>query len=409
MKPGKVLLRVFLILIATAFLLFIAVIFAVWMMYKTKNKGNLVSVPKQQEIPFTFTRSGHILVPLQFDNDSTVYPFILDSGGSNYFFDKFLKEKQFHVCGISISRDSGGNIAFPVIRKTTTVKMGNVQFSGLRFESGPFPNACYDNVYGILGKEAMRFLAWQIDFTHQQIIVSGNIENLPVPPNTPEKNLGENKFSHHLYITLKMQDTISKTFLFDTGNSGALSVRQGYLPFDRGASDSVRCIGVSSKGVNGKSQSEAMLVHYSDLSINDSLHLQNVWADRSATGLNLFGLGIMERFKVTFDWNKKIVYLEPEKELSGFTDSSLGFMMDYENGETKISAVIENSLAYDAGIRSGQKVLSVNGVKFSSEDDYCNFSLSEIDSVRLSVLGADSCTLNVTCKRELLSGLSTKE
>lgn len=347
-------------------------------------------------------------MPLQFDNDTIVYPFILDSGGSNLLFDNFPDQKRFPFSFFSISVDAGGNISFPMIRKTNRIKMGAVEFSDLRFETAPFDWACYDHVYGILGKEAMRHLAWQIDFENQQIVVSGSIKKLTVSPKSEKVKLSENRFSHHLYLRLLTSDSVSNTFIFDIGNNGALSIKKGNKKFDNAISDSVRIIGTSSQGLTGTSKSEEWIVNYPTLQLGSSLQLKNVWADRSASGLDLFGIEILNRFLISFDWVDKILYLEPKKELVGFCDSYLGFSMNYKNGQTKITSVVENSTAYFSGIRPDQKVISVNGIKLENEDDFCNFKISEVDSVTLVVVGEEGCELKVTCERELLDNLKKK-
>jgi hypothetical protein len=327
--------------------------------YKEKAKGSFSEFPGIEVIPFSYTCSGHILVPVQFDNDTTVYPFILDSGGSNVIFDYFPTKKDFPICGISLSIDAGGNLAFSAIRRTEKVKVGSVEFSGLRFGKVPFNWNCYDHVYGIIGKETMRHLAWQIDFENQRILVASKIDKFSIQPGTFKVKLNENHFSHHLYLKLATPDSISNTFIFDIGNSGALSIKQGNAKFDDVISNNIIELGSRSKGVTGKSRSGESIVEYPLLLLGDSLQLKNIWAIRSKTGLNLLGLEILSRFKITFDWVDKFLFLEPKKELSDFNDSSIGFTMDYKDGETVIASVTKNSMAYISGLRPGQKVVSV--------------------------------------------------
>lgn len=94
-KTRKWIKRTILILLATILFSIIGIFFSVSMMYKVKNKGGLVTTRELEVIPFTYSNSGHILIPLQFDNDSTVYPFILDSGNSNMLFDIFPHQNKF--------------------------------------------------------------------------------------------------------------------------------------------------------------------------------------------------------------------------------------------------------------------------------------------------------------------------
>lgn len=288
------------------------------------------------------------------------------------------------------------------------INMGKLKFSGLRFGTAHFDWPCYDHIYGILGKDAMRLLAWQIDFEKQQIVVSGSIKNLSISPNAHKIKLSENQFSHHLYLSLQTPDKRSNGFIFDTGNSGALSIQTGNKKFDGAISDSIRIISSFSRGLTGNSKSEEWLVNYASLLLGDSLQLKNVWATRSTSGLDLFGLAILNRFKVTFDWKDKILYLEPKKGLVNFDDGTLGFSRDFKNGKTFISSVVENSGAYLSGIRPGQHILSVNNKEFKTEDDFCNSDFSKADSVTLVVVKEDGNELKVTCKRELLGNLKKR-
>lgn len=399
-KKRKLVKLVIILVIVVPLLIALVMIVLVNLSYKEKAKGSFSEFPGIEVIPFTYTCSGHILVPVQFDNDTTIYPFILDSGGSNVIFDYFPAKKDFPICGISLSIDAGGNLAFPAIRKTGKVKVGSVEFSGLRFGKVPFNWNCYDHVYGIIGKETMRNLAWQIDFENQRILVASKIDKFSIQPGTFKVKLSENHFSHHLYVTLATPDSISNTFIFDVGNSGALSIKQGNAKFDDVISNSIIELGSHSKGVTGKSRSDESMVEYPLLLLGDSLQLKNIWAIRSKTGLNLFGLGILNHFKITFDWVDKYLFLETKKELCDFNDSSIGFTMDFKDGNTFITSVIKNSMAYISGIRPGQKVVSLNGISLDNEDDFCNSNISKIDSLSVVVIGDAGQSLTVSCKKE---------
>ena len=74
------------------------------------------------------------------------------------------------------------------------------------------------------------------------------------------------------------------------------------------------------------------------------------------------GNRILERFRVTFDYERRQVYLEPGKRY-GDRDhlTRAGLLLTRQAGKVTVESVLANSPAEHAGLRTGDQVLSVDG------------------------------------------------
>ena len=85
------------------------------------------------------------------------------------------------------------------------------------------------------------------------------------------------------------------------------------------------------------------------------------------------GNGFLSRFKVTIDWkNKNLHLLEIAKTTRSihFSGFSLGYSV---NQGVYVQSVIENSNAYNKGVRPNMKVLRIDGLNFERGNDFCDY------------------------------------
>jgi membrane-associated protease RseP (regulator of RpoE activity) len=74
------------------------------------------------------------------------------------------------------------------------------------------------------------------------------------------------------------------------------------------------------------------------------------------------GNRILERFKVTFDYEHRQVYLEPGKRYADRDHlTRAGVLLTRRSGRVGVESVLANSPAEHAGLRTGDQVLAVDG------------------------------------------------
>ena len=344
---------------------------------------------------------------MMLDNDSINYPFIFDTGASNMFFEHFPLIDKFNRIGSSLSKGSDGHFLINPIKESPITKLANIEFYQLSFKTVAMEWSCLDNIYGIIGKEAIRHFSWQIDFENQLIFVSKNINELNVSENAYKIPLTENRFSHHLYLKIKTTYGNSRSFFFDTGSNGGLLLDLDSDKFENSISKRINVIGKQSKGIGGYSKNNEYLVKFDSLYFSDNVCLNNVWAKSSESGIDAIGLDILNQFKITFNWDDKILYLEQMTDSLNLTESRFGFTTKFEDGNIFVSSVLEKSNAFEQGIRPEQKIISIDGMRYNSEDEYCGLQISEIDSIELIIQNSDKQEFNVKCFKELYNSIAT--
>ncbi len=81
----------------------------------------------------------------------------------------------------------------------------------------------------------------------------------------------------------------------------------------------------------------------------------------------LIGMRVLNRFHVTFDYTAKKMYLRPNRHFGEpFEFNMTGLAVRPEkDGTLKVVDVVEGSPAYEAGVKTGDNVVSINGKKVS--------------------------------------------
>jgi C-terminal processing protease CtpA/Prc len=81
------------------------------------------------------------------------------------------------------------------------------------------------------------------------------------------------------------------------------------------------------------------------------------------------GNRILERFKVTFDYEHRQVYLEPGKRYADRDHlTRAGLLLTKRAGRVSVESVLANSPAEHAGLRTGDQVLAVDGRDIATWD-----------------------------------------
>lgn len=83
----------------------------------------------------------------------------------------------------------------------------------------------------------------------------------------------------------------------------------------------------------------------------------------SFDGINgIIGNRILKKFNVTFDYQRSLLYLEPNKNLSSpYKVNVAGFSLNFIDGKPYIKDIIEHSPATRAGLRNGDEIVAIEG------------------------------------------------
>ncbi|WP_298319654.1 hypothetical protein [uncultured Aquimarina sp.] len=356
--------------------------------YKIQDKLTISRAPNNISIPFRYSSDGHMLIDVKIDNSNKTYPFILDTGASNYLFQSFPKEKIGKSIGRGIGMDPNGKIFFPKIFNIPFLDVSGIELKNIAFNKSPSEFPCTENIYGIIGKNIMRHFAWQLDFQDNKIYIAKESTLLPKQEEEGiQLKLKENRFSHHLYIPIYLSDNTKARLIVDTGMSGILKLSTkeiASLPFAK----KINILGEGSRGLGGKSNSKQYLVNLENLHLGKkkTFLIPTITTKISEkSSFRALGLGFLKKFVVTIDWTTSSITLYQKTKNLELTEKDFGVSFGFEE-EIYIKSVIEGSKAHALGITPNMKGFSINNNPIKTVAQFCEFKSvkKQLDSLKLT-------------------------
>jgi len=387
------------ILLLTVLLLIGLFIYNSFSQFDKLEQGELEEGFTQDTIPFRYSNTGHLLIDVKVNNSDRIYPFILDSGASNYVFKNFTKEHPLEGNGFAFAIGAVGNMYFSRIRKIQSLQIGAATFNTLNAEESVLNWNCVDDVYGLIGNSIMRHLVWDIDFQKQIIVLSKHLDNNKRNDHAIEIPIIDSGHSHHLTTYIKFKhNRISKKVIIDLGNPGILSLAENLLTEDRLNFKKKKIVGIGSKGLGYASNNMSLDDQYylvDSLIFSDiGYAVSRIPVKASPKNLNLLGLGFFEKYKMTISWQDKVVILSPYDTLQNFVWKTYGFSTEYNEPKNKveIESITENTPASKAGLPLFSEVISINQKTFTGVQSYCEYleSVDEGDTMNIEIRHNDS-------------------
>ncbi|WP_299838216.1 aspartyl protease family protein [uncultured Tenacibaculum sp.] len=386
------------ILVVIAFLIGILIVFGGGTLYyfiKQQEKlgeGELFFGEKTSvTIPFYYSTSGHILIDVKFENSKKAYPFILDSGASNFIFKHHSSEFELESNGKAIGRGATGNFFLTSIKKVDAIEIDNIRIENLNFKEIEFNFNCSDEIYGLIGNGTMKHIDWQIDFEKQEIIMTQSLNDLKFGDNTIEVPLNINKSSFHIRTSLQFsKEKKYKRALVDLGNNGVLSLVEKDVLKDSLNLQTRKILGRRSEGLGGESKSsstEKLVLLDSLFFKNTDFNVQKVPAVMSPSSMNLLGLGFLKKYKTTLSWKSKKMILEPYDSVPNFIwkSNGLGTKFDKETQKLIVKSILNNSSASVQNVPLKAEILAINDTPITSEDVVCEFRSKKDTSDSLKI------------------------
>ncbi|WP_091406962.1 aspartyl protease family protein [Aquimarina amphilecti] len=345
--------------------------------YKKLDQLTIKRTSEVNSIPFRYSSSGHILIDLNIDNSGKTYPFILDTGASNYLFHNFPTKNIGKSIGKGISKDTNGKISFPKIYTIPFLKIGDTELEDIAFSISTTKFNCSEEIYGIIGKNIMRHFVWQIDFQNKIIHIAKDIKYLSKNKEKEIKiKLQENKFSHHLYIPLYIESNLKTKIILDTGLGGNMSLSPKEIDKLTSTKEKRNILGEGSRGLGGKSDSKQYLLHFNSLFLgkNKELPISDISVKVSEkSSFKAIGVGVLKNFLVTIDWTNKMLTLVQKTKTMNFAETGFGIRFGFEQ-ELYIRSIIEGSKAHSIGLKPYMKEFLINGKSIETVEQFCSFN-----------------------------------
>lgn len=328
-------------------------------------------------IPFSYSSTGHIVIPVHVNDSKETHPFFLDSGASNIIFSSHKNQFKLKRNGFGIGVGSSLNFFTTKINQCSLVQVGAFKFKEVNFEEININSDCIDEICGIIGTGIMHNLEWQIDFEKMQIIIADSLKHLQINSAATPIPLHQNKFTSHLNARIKFRKNKNPhSVSIDLGNNGTLNLKEKNILKDSISFETKKVLGIDSNALGQEKVSESKFVYYrADSLLLGNLSVCEVPILAAPKSLDLLGLGFFEHYKTTISYKTSQLLLEPYKTSPQFIWETYGFFTEYDEEANKpiISNIIENTPAADSGVPLYAKVLSINDFMFSDKESYCQY------------------------------------
>lgn len=292
--------------------------------------------------------------------------FLFDTGSPSMMSRSLVEELELEIVDRRKSQDGQGAVI------DTDIVQADISLGGTTFRKIPvfvadFPETVQCLFDGVLGSEVLPLCAWQMDSRDSALRCSSQLSRLKGIDAARRQPLHSFGYPHAPFLDIRLSEKATSKALFDTGSQDYLTLSPADLKGTRTSGGLSRLIeGAGSLGgsIGGDaapgSQELAVL---RSLSIGD-VELGEVVSPVRGSNPSLIGASILEHFVVTLDTRSSTAYFE-EYRGGPFSRASFGFSMSFEN-ESIISLVWNGSPAHRAGLRSGQRVTSINGEPVSA-------------------------------------------
>jgi len=324
------------------------------------------------QIPFTINSDGHIIISLQI-NDKPISNFVLDTGASVTVINKDLaaklnlplKDEVYHSIG------TNGVVGNRKMTQKQQVSLNDkVVLKGL--EMMVIDLSHLGKINGLIGFDLFREYVTETNFDTKLISFfkrKGKPDITGYQPIafvesfcTPEIKLS---------VSLSNNKSFSGKVFFDTGDSSTpFTFSSPFVKKHNLPSKFQALITTESRGINAAHKSNIGTI--SSIGINDfRLSEIPVALSNAKHGMlskdpymgNL-GLEFISKFNFILDYQKKKIYLKPNKSYNKAFEFPLsGINLEEKEGKIFIKSIDRPSEAHEKGLKAGQQLISINGAE----------------------------------------------
>jgi len=238
---------------------------------------------------------------------------------------------------------------------------------------------CYD-FQGVIGANLIRLAeSWQIDYRKEKLRVSDQAKSaagtgggflLPMRRNIQRIPEVEIRFFENRALWLE----------WDSGSTGGLDLNSAdwkKLTEGKPQIPSVRKIGIYSAGAFGVNTAESRVAKIEELRLGD-FRAGDQLVESNPETKSRVGNTFLRNYRITVNWSKNEMWLEPyipEPGPAELITYGFGYDYDQEHKGIRVSLLYEKSAAFEAGLKIGDRIISINGTSLDSvvENEYCRF------------------------------------
>lgn len=342
---------------------------------------------KAQEIilPFSLYNDKYILLKLPFENQKDSLVFYFDTGATTTLLDTKIAEK----IGLKSNykhtvQGTSGKKVYNMVLNQKIYLPNQKTIEGIHFildDLSRLQNRLGRDFNGIIGNDILKNYLTKIDFQKKQIELYKfdyqlNTSGYTEIPFTFKNNIHIPQFP--ISITLKNGEKYKGDILFDSGAGLSLLINTPFKEEHKLLEKIGKKIHSTADNLTDKTQLTTALIQKMEIA---GFAFENIPIDLASDTdgmsaykgyLGILGAEIINRFDIILDYSKLKLYLKTnDLHSKPFKIPVSEIRLSRSEEGIIISDVLANSEASKKGLKSGQKIISINKISTNDIEIYC--------------------------------------
>ncbi len=314
-----------------------------------------------------------IIVPVYLNGK--VEKFIFDTGAPTAIFRELFEDLVLEVSSSGEMEDAMGNDFVLETTEIASYTLGNTSFNkvpAIILDSNATQFLSCFGISGLIGSNSLRNCVVQIDLDKRRLIISNEIGYFDLSNSTPTI-MALDEFQCMPYVFMSLRKDTFIYGIFDTGDPDfiSLSTEDSNIALKEGTAKSItygKGRTAVSLGADQREAKEYIAIDTIEMGGGKFLGVKTITSgsqDYNRLGLDICNYGI-----VTVDFIDSLFYFEshlPSEVIKHQSDLiGKGFNVYPNDTYYEIGIVWKDSPAAKSGLLSGSKIISLNGINFTT-------------------------------------------
>ncbi|MBW1294371.1 aspartyl protease family protein [Aquimarina litoralis] len=321
-----------------------------------------------------FEEDGLVFIKVQVNEHDEYLDFVFDTGASTGVLDSTVAESLNIKSNYSQNAQGANGSQTYHIATNQSIKVGGVKLSNANLvlvDLQKLSQRSGRKIQGIIGYDVLKKYQTSFNFQEKTITLYENdnpISGLDAYTKIPMKFDRTPIPQMELTFTLRDGSTQKGNFLFDSGANMSLLFNTPYalkhdLKNRTGKTIKGKARGLNKSTTYTKGTVEKISLYdfeFTDIPIDISEGKEGVSASSRYTGI--LGAKIINRFDMVLDYKNELFYLKPNTKFTEpFEFPTSGIGLEKVEDKILVSYVVEESEAYQKGIREGDELIKIDG------------------------------------------------
>lgn len=352
---------------------------------------------------YTIFRGGKIKqanynthIPLEINNElmfakvkinGKEYNYLIDTGAPNVASLEVANDLNLNPKVAISTGDSQGNKVKTGLARIKKVELGGLDFAKVGVviaDINTNVNIKCLGIDGIIGSDMMRDGIWYFDMLNNELIITNDESDLPIPENPFVLTFKANNLRAVPIINISYNSFEDSMIVFDTGSNGGLASshdtnKKIKQHGNTAINNEISIYGVGSSGAFSRGEDDTSFISViQNVQIgNYSTSDQIVQFDPNGRAKTI-GMKFLKNYNFIINWKKRSIILIPHSDIKNSDYETFGFKFDFRDSKLVIGSIILDSEASQK-LQLHDEILEINGISYRTftEEKWCEFSFNE--------------------------------